>query len=116
MGRKTWASIPEQFRPLPGRRNIVLSHSRPEIPGADVFASLPAALASAGDCFVIGGGATYAEALPRAGRVYATEVEGAVDGDVFFPALPESDWSCVSSNEPVTENGHTFTIRVYERR
>jgi dihydrofolate reductase len=117
MGRKTWASIPEKFRPLPGRRNIVLSHARPELPGADVFASLPAALAAAEDeCFVIGGGTTYAEALPRASRVYATEVEGAVDGDTFFPALPEGDWSCVSSAEPVTENGHTFTIRVYERR
>jgi dihydrofolate reductase len=117
MGRKTWASIPEKFRPLPGRRNLVLSASVPSLDGAEVFGSLDAALAAAGgDGFVIGGGATYAEALPHASRVYATEVEGVVDGDTFFPALPDDDWSCVSSGEPVTENGHTFTIRVYERR
>lgn len=117
MGRKTWASIPEKFRPLPERRNMVLSASVAALDGAEVFGSLDAALAAAEDeCFVIGGGATYAEALPHASRVYATEVEGTVDGDVFFPELPESDWFCVSSGEPVAENGHTFTIRVYERR
>jgi dihydrofolate reductase len=117
MGRKTYESIPERFRPLPRRRNIVLSHSRPALPGAEVFASLPDALAAAGDsCFVIGGGATYAEALPLAGRLYATEVEGTIDGDTFFPPLDDASWSCVSTAPPVSENGHTFTIRVYERR
>jgi dihydrofolate reductase len=117
MGRKTYESIPERFRPLPGRRNVVLSRSRPDLPGAEVFASLPAALAAAGeDCFVIGGGTTYAEALPLAGRVHATEVAGDVDGDTVFPPLDPAAWTCVSAAAPVSENGHTFAIRVYERR
>jgi dihydrofolate reductase len=118
MGRKTYASIPEKFRPLPGRRNMVLSRdARYRAAGAEVFPSLPAALDACGrDCFVIGGGATYAEALPCAGRVYATEVAEEVEGDTFFPVLVEDMWACVSSGEPVAENGHEFRIRVYERR
>jgi dihydrofolate reductase len=118
MGRKTYASIPEKFRPLPRRRNIVLSrNARFRAPGAEVYPSLPAALDACGrDCFVIGGGTTYAEALPHALRVYATEVAEEVEGDTFFPALGEEDWACVSGGEPVAENGHEFRIRVYERR
>jgi dihydrofolate reductase len=118
MGRKTYASIPEKFRPLPGRRNIVLSRDGAyRAPGAEVFPSLVAALDACGrDCFVIGGGATYAEALPDAKRVYATEVAEDVEGDTFFPVLADDVWTCVSSGEPVAENGHEFRIRVYERR
>jgi dihydrofolate reductase len=117
MGRKTYESIPARFRPLPERRNLVLSSTVSALDGAEVFGSLDAALADAGDdCFVIGGGATYAEALPRAGRVYATEVAGDVEGDTYFPALDPAEWSCVSAGAPVAENDHEFTIRVYERR
>jgi dihydrofolate reductase len=118
MGRKTYASIPDKFRPLPGRRNMVLSRdARYRAAGAEVLPSLVAALDACGrDCFVIGGGATYAEALPHAGRVYATEVAEEVEGDTFFPALAEGEWTCVSSGEPIAENGHEFRIRVYERR
>jgi dihydrofolate reductase len=118
MGRKTYASIPDKFRPLPGRRNMVLSRDAGyRAAGAEVYPSLPAALDACGrDCFVIGGGATYAEALPHAGCVYATEVAEDVEGDTFFPVLDEDNWACVSSGEPVAENGHEFRIRVYERR
>jgi dihydrofolate reductase len=117
MGRKTYESIPARFRPLPERRNLVLSSTLSALDGAEVFGSLDAALADAGDdCFVIGGGATYAEALPRAARVYATEVAGDVAGDTYFPALDPAEWSCVAAGEPVAENDHEFTIRVYERR
>jgi dihydrofolate reductase len=118
MGRKTYTSIPDRFRPLPGRRNIVLSRdARFRARGAEVYPSLPAALDACGrDCFVIGGGATYAEALPHAARVYATEVAEEVAGDTFFPALDEAAWSVLSTGEPVAENGHEFRIRIYERR
>jgi dihydrofolate reductase len=118
MGRKTYASIPDKFRPLPGRRNIVLSRDVAfRAPGAEVVSSLDAALEACGrDCFVIGGGATYAEALPHAERVYATEVAEDVEGDTFFPVLVDDAWTCVSSGEPIAENGHEFRIRVYERR
>jgi len=112
MGRKTWESIPERFRPLPGRRNLVLS-SR-EVPGAEVFSSLEAALEAAeGDVYVIGGGETYAAALPLADRVYATEIDAEVEGDTLFPEL--TGWQCVETSEPTAENGHTFRFRRYER-
>ena len=95
----------------------MLSSTVPALDGAEVLGSLDAALAAAGEeCFVIGGGATYAEALPRAARVYATEVAGDVEGDTYFPALDPAEWSCVSAGAPVAENDHEFTIRVYERR
>jgi dihydrofolate reductase len=116
MGRKTYESIPGRFRPLPGRRNIVLS-SRASFEGAEAYTSLESALAAAGtDAFVIGGGATYAETLPLADRIYATEIAGAVDGDTFFPALDPGEWAVSSSSDPVRENGHEFTIKVYDRR
>jgi dihydrofolate reductase len=119
MGRRTWESIPERFRPLPERRNVVLS-SDPDLvlEGAEVLPSLEAALAAAGpgECFVIGGGETYAQALPLAERVYATEIEEAVEGDAIFPELPEAEWRCAERGEPLAENGHAFAFAVYERR
>lgn len=116
MGRRTFESIPDAFRPLPERRNIVLSSDPSyEAKGAEVFGSLDAALASCPEgCFVIGGGETYIQALPLASRVYATHVEAEVDGDAFFPEL-DPDWRCVETSEPIEENDHRFTFRVYER-
>ena len=111
MGRRTWESIPERFRPLPGRRNLVLS-SR-DVEGAEVFPTLEAALAAAdGDVYVIGGGETYAAALPLADRVYATEIDAEVEGDTLFPEL--DGWHCVETSEPASENGHTFRFKRYE--
>ena len=112
MGRRTWESIPERFRPLPGRRNLVLSRGG-AIEGAEVFATLEAALAAAdGDVFVIGGGATYEAALPLADRVYATEIDADVEGDTRFPEL--SGWRCVEVSDAAVENGHTFRFKRYE--
>ena len=111
MGRKTWESIPERFRPLPGRRNLVLSSRA--VDGAEVFGSLEAALAAAdGDVFVIGGGATYEAALPLADRVYATELDAELEGDTVFPEL--SGWQCVEESDVTVENGHTFRFKRYE--
>jgi dihydrofolate reductase len=118
MGRKTYESIPERFRPLPRRRNLVLSR-RPgyALDGAEVFHSLRDALAACDhECFVIGGGTTYAEALPLADRVVATEVDADVDGDTFFPALDAAQWALVDEGERVDDGEHAFTIRTYERR
>lgn len=122
MGRKTYESIPPKFRPLPGRRNLVLSQNPDYVPieeGAEVYASLEAALrATEGhDAFVIGGSRTYGEALQQGvvDRVYATEVELAPAGDAFFPSLGRA-WQVVEEREPVTEqDGTAFTVRVYER-
>jgi len=92
MGRKTWDSLPPRFRPLPGRRNLVVSRSARELTGADVFPSLQAALAAcAGEAevCVIGGSEIYALALPHADRLALTEVDAAFpDADRHFPAWP----------------------------
>jgi dihydrofolate reductase len=117
MGRRTFESIPDRYRPLPERRNLVLS-SKPgwRAPGAEVFPDLADALdACDGDCFVIGGERTYGEALALAERVFATEVEGEIDGDVFFPELAPGEWRRVQQSERVVENEHGFSFCVYER-
>jgi dihydrofolate reductase len=118
MGRKTYESLPDRFRPLPDRRNLVLS-TRPSYraDGAEVFDGLETALAAcSGACFVIGGGVTYAQALPHAERIYATQIDGQIDGSAFFPELPPADWQQVAAGEPVTENGERFAFMVYDRR
>ena len=110
MGRKTWDSLPPRFRPLPDRRNVVVSRNGCDAP--DVRRSVGEAVT--GDCFVIGGGEIYAQALPLADRVYATEVEGEVDGDAFFPALgPE--WRETDRSAPIEEGGHVYAFVTYER-
>jgi dihydrofolate reductase len=117
MGRRTFESLPDAFRPLPGRRNLVLSANPSYEPqGAEAFPDLPSALAACDrDCFVIGGEIAYRQALHVAERVYATEIEGEVQGDAFFPQLSRSDWRAVRREPPVTENGHTFRFCLYER-
>jgi dihydrofolate reductase len=117
MGRKTFESLPDAYRPLPRRRNLVLSRNpRYAARGAEVFPDLRGALGACGnECFVIGGGDTYDEALPLAVRVYATEIEESVEGDTFFPALAEEEWCRVEQSERMLENGHAFTFVTYER-
>jgi dihydrofolate reductase len=116
MGRKTYMSIPEKFRPLPGRRNIVLSRSAASVHGAELLPDLESALVEAPDAFVIGGGTVYDETLPLADAVWATEIDADVEGDTFFPPLDSDAWVAVSTSEPVVENGFTYRFVRYERR
>jgi dihydrofolate reductase len=118
MGRKTFESLPDAVRPLPNRRNVVLSRDARYAagPGVATAADLRAALELCdGTCFVIGGGQVYEEALPLAGRVYSTEVDAAPDGDVYFPPLPAARWRCVEESVPHEENGSRFVFRTYDR-
>lgn len=89
MGRATWESLPAAVRPLPGRRNVVLSRQPGwTAPGAEVAASLPAALATAeGDVWVIGGASVYREAVASARVAVVTEIDATFDGDAFAPSL-----------------------------
>lgn len=88
MGRATWESLPERFRPLPGRDNVVLSRDPAyRAPGAEVAHSVEAALQREGRVWVIGGGAVYAAALPYAGRAVVTEIDLEVAGDTWAPPL-----------------------------
>jgi dihydrofolate reductase len=92
MGRRTWESLPPRFRPLPGRRNVVLSTTLdPAETGVEVAASVEEVLATGGELWVIGGGAVYAAFLPHAAEVVVTEVDARPAGDTRAPDLGP-DW------------------------
>ena len=126
MGRKTWDSLP--LKPLPGRLNVVLTRdSSFEAKGAVVCQSFSEALEIAAEqaeedgaeeICVIGGVALFALALPRARRLYITEVEAEPEGDALFPPFDEAAFVEVSSerHEPGEKDDHAFTFRVLERR
>ena len=102
MGRTTWLSLPERFRPLPGRVNVVLSR-RPGFtaPGAEVRGSLEEALAlaPAGErVWVIGGGQVYTSALPLADLLVVTEIDAEVDGDTLAPCI-DGTWH-ITTRDP----------------
>mgnify|MGYP001595361560 FL=1 len=114
MGRKTWESIPEKFRPLPGRTNIVVTRQAAyEAKRAVVATSLEdahaaAAWASGGDTtFIIGGGEIYREALPLTERLYLTLVDAAAEADTFFPPY-EDTFTKKISEESRELNGLTY--------
>ncbi len=116
MGRKTWDSL---GRPLPGRSNIVISRN-PDLraEGAIVVATLQAAIEACGDAaqaYVIGGAQIYAQALPLAQRVLATEVHAQVEGDAFFPLLPAFQWKETARAPQPAENGYEYDFVTYER-
>jgi dihydrofolate reductase len=92
MGRRTWESLPDRFRPLPGRTNVVLTSDRHwSADGARPAASVEQVVAEHGSFWVIGGGAVYEAFLPLAHRLVVTEVDIAVAGDTWAPALA-GDW------------------------
>lgn len=96
MGRKTWDSLPERFRPLPDRRNIVVTRQADwSADGAEPADGLPAALAlcaAAPDVWVIGGAQIYAEALPFAHSAEVTEIHREFSGDAYGPVLDAGMW------------------------
>jgi dihydrofolate reductase len=121
MGRKTWDSIPAKFRPLPGRRNIVLSRQPGLVlEGAELFASLEAALAacaSEAEVFVIGGAEIYALALPHADALELTEIDASFEGaDAFFPAWCAEDFTEVARQTQRSVLGWPYSFVRYQRR
>ncbi len=117
MGRKTCESL---GRPLPNRRNVVITRSETEIAGCEVVHSLDEALAlfpADEEVFVIGGAQIYAEALPIADRLYLTRVGHAYEGDTRFPDWNPAEWRLVASErfEYGTEYPYPFTFETYER-
>ncbi|TFB72648.1 dihydrofolate reductase [Cryobacterium glaciale] len=99
MGRRTWDSLPERFRPLPGRQNIVITRQRDwAAPGASAAHSLDDALALAeGPVWVIGGAEIYRLALSRADTLEVTEIDASIAGDTLAPEL-DAAWTRVSTN------------------
>jgi dihydrofolate reductase len=120
MGRKTWESLPASFRPLPDRKNVVLSGSaEAEFPGAVRVASLAEAFQEGGQIWVIGGGTVYAAALDHADRVVVTELEQDFAGDTSAPALG-SRWRVDEDSSPqvawsTSKSGLRYRIRCFVR-
>ena len=126
MGRRTWESLP--LKPLPGRLNLVLSRDEScEAKGAVVCTTLDEAVEIAreqamddgiDEICVIGGTALFEAALPRARRLYLTEVEAEPEGDAVFPAFDEGAWTEVSSEAVAAgeKDDHDFVFRVLERK
>jgi len=117
MGRKTWDSI---GRPLPGRRNIVVSRNTAlKLEGAEVVGSLEAAqllCIGAEQVFLIGGAQLYAEALPSADRLVVTEIDADVEGDAFFPAIDRTQWIETSREiHHSAANGFDYAFVTYDR-
>ena len=118
MGRRTHESI---GRPLPGRKNIVLTRNRNySAPGCTVVRDLDAALAVADgeETLVIGGAALYAECLPRADRLYLTLIHRDFPADTFFPEFDRSDWIETEhiDVDDDTDSGLKYSFLVLEKR
>lgn len=120
MGRKTWQSLPPRFRPLPGRRNVVLTRdARFDAPGAECAASLQQALERLGSAplvFVIGGAEVYAQALPLAQQLWLTEIDQDFDGDAFFPAWARQDFVELERSHHDSGQGFGYQRAHYRRQ
>jgi dihydrofolate reductase len=115
MGRKTFESI---GRPLPGRRNIVITRNMDyKADGIEVVSSLEEALAlveGAEEIMVIGGAQIFEQSLPIADRLYITRIDHAFKGDTFFP--PYEEWQQISVQQPIeTEHGYVFQYYIFEK-
>ena len=130
LGRKNYESI---GRPLPGRRNIVVSRdANLEIEGCEVVGSVEEAIVLAskgkvgevgqvcqvGEVFVIGGGQIYEHAMQFADTIYLTRIHEEVEGDVLFPEIDTAEWELVSQEEHEADEQHAyaFTFERYERK
>ncbi len=125
MGRTTWESLPEKFRPLPDRLNVVLTRNHDfKVPqGVILAASLDEVLdilstfgRGVGEVFVIGGASVYVQAIAHqlCNKIYLTEIDKVFDCDVCFPPLPIG-FVKKEESEIVTEKGINYKFVIYER-
>ncbi len=111
MGRLTWDSIGQ---PLPGRQNIVISRT-PELaaPGCDIAGSPDEAIDLANDApeiMIIGGEHIYRDFLPRASRIYLTQVAANIDGDASFPELSDREWRETARESHAADDQHAYAF------
>lgn len=122
MGRRTWESLPERFRPLPGRTNIVVSHHENTFAGAASASSLEGALDAAEDldpdvdCWVMGGQRLFEEAARVADEIVITRIDLEVEGDTFAPELDPDEWRRTKGDWQVSRTGLRYRIIRYRRR
>lgn len=103
MGRNTWESIPEKFRPLPNRNNIIISKALLPPPGAVVCGSFEEGLEKAAslgkEIFIIGGASIYQQALPIAHKMHLSYVKKEYEGNIFFPEFNQEDWEVTEKKD-----------------
>lgn len=112
MGRKTFESLPG---PLTGRHSVITSRNQDfSVPAADVevASSLDDALSRArsSEVFIIGGASLYAQTLPRAHRLYLTEIDATVEGDAFFPSYDPAAWTVVAKETHAPDERHRYAF------
>ena len=118
VGRRTLADFPGG-KPLPGRRNIVLTRSDLTVEGAEVVHTAEEAIALVGDsrCLVIGGASVYRAMLPYCTRIYVTKIDACPASDSFFPDLDSSpDWEIERESDVMEEDGVRFRFVDYIRK
>ena len=123
MGRKNYESLPEKFRPLPNRNNIVVTRQQNFLaPACTVVHSLEAGLELAAtnkepEVFIIGGAEIYHQGFAYAARLYLTEIQAHIEGDTFFPEFNKSQWKEVSRKHHLADERHKFPFDfvVFER-
>ena len=119
MGRKTWESLPARFRPLPGRRNLVLTRDAAwQAAGAEPVATIDAALgllAGVPKAYVIGGAEVFALALARADELVLTEVDADLAGDTFFPPFDRSRYAVSSRDPRRAADGTAYSFVTYTK-
>ena len=116
MGRKTFESI---GRPLPNRRNIVVTSDRTfSADGVDVWHDLESLdTETTEDFYIIGGATLYEQTMPATERFYVTEVDGRFEADTFYPALPKGLVVTEEQFHPKDErHDHSFTFRKYDKK
>ncbi|WP_309067880.1 dihydrofolate reductase [Microbacterium sp.] len=124
MGRRTWQSFPDRFRPLPGRPNVVVTRDESfEAPGAEVAHALDDALRRAHrlaeDVWVIGGAEIYRQAMPLLDELWVTRIDIDVEGDAFAPEIDDS-WRLTRADPPsgqwhTSRTGTRYRFEVLER-
>lgn len=124
MGRRTWDSLPEAYKPLPGRENIVLTRnpSLVKINNGSVIVheniNLILEIAKAEEVFVIGGAEIYTLLMPHTQTLHLTFVHGEFKGDTYFPLIISNEWRLIVANFIPARGRDPYSLefRVYERR
>jgi dihydrofolate reductase len=120
MGRRTWESLP--VKPLPGRRNIVLTDIAGEnFQDAETCRSIEHAIAlcpEGEESFIIGGASVYTQFLPLCHKLYLTRIFHDFEADAFFPEIPEAEWTELNREtiEPSDNNPYAFAFITYLRK
>ncbi|HEX3007713.1 MAG TPA: dihydrofolate reductase [Bacteroidales bacterium] len=118
MGRKTYESL--TIKPLPKRKNIVITHNLREIEGCELASSIDDAIEKMDpvkENFVIGGGTIYEQFMPFVRKLYITRVHKSFDGDTYFAPIDTKEWILTYSEEHPADEKHAFpfTFQIFEK-